>query len=149
MKTNTALACLASLLCLLALTSTPTDSPVRVVSGSVLTGITGAQIPPQLVDEKCELIDTSAACDIANAVIGGCVNYGDDCSYCANDEPSNTNESEMCITFDGASCSPSDTGPDNICGDEMEGICIFDPNFNLMCRSAPGDPCGDIKQDGC
>lgn len=148
MKPYTPIFPLVAALLLMLLHSTEATS-TRIIAGHTLTEFTGAQQPPQLMDSLCQPIDTSAACDIVNGVIGGCVAFGEECSSCTADAPGNTPESEMCYDSEGDSCEPSDTGDDNTCGTEMVGSCIFDINFELVCRSAPGPACGDIKVTGC
>jgi hypothetical protein len=128
------------------------ESPMTaIVSDQALIEVTGAQDPPeQLFNQSCQLIDTSAACDLANGTSGaGCSGFGAPCTYCDASAAGNTNESMMCFFMEQSGCAPSSSGADNICGDEMVGYCLWDPSLNLACTGRPGLPCGDIPQVGC
>ncbi len=127
---------------------TPTT---EILSGPGLGQKTGAQgPPPQLFDESCQLLDTKAACDVANDLAGPlCSTLYAICEYCDSTNPANTNESEMCFFEESQGCAPKTSGSENDCGTLMRGMCLWDDAYNLVCEVRPGDPCANILEDGC
>jgi len=122
---------------------------VRKLTSQEAAQASGADI--LLINRRCELVDTQAACDIEGGTTGGsCAGLvlGAPCSTCIVD-PAATNESWFCLRTLEVNCMRKTTGAENTCGDKFVGTCAFDPNFILFCSGSNMGVCPNILQVGC